>query len=389
MAFLTAKQIHDGHQWLPENSVIEVTETGRIAAVHNGPVAGSVYYDGILAPGFVNVHCHLELSHMKGVVPEHTGLIPFLKTIPKHRNDHTAEEKKTARHEALNEMLQNGIVAVGDIANTTDTTDLRMLDNIHWYTFVESIGFTPANADRSFGYALQSYSTFAEQQPQTHIVNQTIVPHAPYSVSIPLFKLIDNHLPGAPISIHNQESEEENKYFVSKEGAVGDLLHTLGIDDSNFEPTGVSSLQSYLQWMTDRHPFIFVHNTRTNRDDIHFAKARIKHCYWCLCPNANIYIEHRLPDIDMLINEGVTICTGTDSLASNHELSILSELFTIKQNYPDISWETLLQWGTYNGACALQMQDTIGAISAGKVPGIVQITGLDDADNIPVAKWIV
>ena len=378
MSFLTASKIHNGQHWLPQGSVIEVADDGTILSIQNGTHPGVVHYDGILAPGFVNVHCHLELSHMKGVVPEHTGLIPFLKTIPRHRNDFTEEEKKTARHNGYNELLQNGIVAIGDIANTTDTLDIRSLEQMHYYTFVESIGFTEANAPRSFGYAQQAYEIFAAQQGNKIQLKQAIIPHAPYSVSSSLFRLIDEHQKNGVISIHNQESKEEDKYYISKEGDVRDLLHTLGIDDSLFTPTGQSSLQSYLEWLSPTHPFIFVHNTYTQREHVQYAHNKLQKAFWCFCPNANLYIENKLPDVDMFISEGARICVGTDSLASNHRLSILSELQSIKKHYPHITWEMLLMWATNNGAHALGLQDIIGTISVGKKPWLLQITGLDN-----------
>ena len=377
MPVLTAPQIHNGHHWLPQGTAIEVAEDGTILAILNEAPSGAIHYDGILAPGFVNVHCHLELSHMKDIVPEHTGLIPFLKTIPRHRNDFTDEQKKTARHNAYHELLQNGIVAVGDISNTTDTLDLRALGKMHFYTFVESIGFTEANAPRSFGFAQQAYDIFAAQSGSETQLKQAIIPHAPYSVSSSLFRLINAHQPDAVISIHNQESEEENKYYLRKEGNVQDLLHTLGIDDSLFTPSGRTSLQSYLDWLSPAHPFIFVHNTYTKQEDVQYAHSHLKEVFWCFCPNANLYIENALPDIDMFINEGARICIGTDSLASNNGLSILSELQNIKKHYPDLSWEILLAWATSNGANALQMQDIIGTIAPLKKPGIIQITSLD------------
>ncbi|MCW3122032.1 MAG: amidohydrolase [Flavipsychrobacter sp.] len=389
MPFLTAKQIHDGNCWLPEGSVIEVSDDGVIISVLDTPVMDAVFYEGVLAPGFVNAHCHLELSHMKGLVPTHTGLIPFLKNIPQHRNDYIDDQKRMARNSGHDELVRNGIVAVGDIANTNDTMDVRSLDKLHFYTFVESIGFTEANAERSFGYAVQTYNTFATQQSANKVLKQAIVPHAPYSVSSSLFRLIDMHREDVIISIHNQESEEENKYYTSKEGEVTGLLLALGIDDSFFYPTGRSSIQSYLDWMSQHHPFIFVHNTYTKHLDVQYAHSRLNEVYWCLCPNANMYIENKLPDINMFISEEANICIGTDSLASNHQLCILSELYTIKEHYPALSWELLLSWGTRNGAQALQMQHTIGTIEPGKTPGIIQLTGLDTANAKPLVKRII
>jgi len=377
MQFITAKQIHNGHQWLPEGTTIELADDGTIKALHASVVPGTTYYDGIIAPGFVNAHCHLELSHMKGVATEGTGLIPFLKNIPQYRNSFTDEQKKDARHAAFAQMVQNGIVAVGDIANTPDTLDLRDRDEIHFQTFVEALGFTEAGAERAFGYATNTYSAFASQQAGSSLLRQAIVPHAPYSVSSSLFRLIDAHQEGTVISIHNQESEEENKFYERKEGTVRELLQVLGVDDSGFVPTGKRSLESYLQWMSPGRPYIFVHNTYATAYDIVQARSHAAETYWCLCPNANLYIENRLPDIDNFIKEGVNICIGTDSLASNHQLNILSELQTIKKLYPHISWETLLQWATANGAKALQMADVIGTIEVGKKPGLLVITDLE------------
>jgi aminodeoxyfutalosine deaminase len=389
MAFLTAKQIHNGSGWLPPGSVIEVSDDGTIVSVSDRPQPDPIFYDGVLTPGFVNAHCHLELSHLKGVVPEHTGLIPFLQHIPRHRNDFTDEQKQAARLTAYRQLLDNGIVAVGDIANTTDTLDVRALDQLHCTTFVEAIGFTEVNAPRAFRFAQQTYDAFAAQGPKGKLLRQSIVPHAPYSVSSSLFRLIDEHKAASLISIHNQESREEDSYYVSKTGLVPDLLHSLGIDDSFFSPSGLSSLQSYLPWLSPAHPVILVHNTYSSVHDVRFAHSRMPNAYWCLCPNANLYIENTLPDIDMLISEGANICIGTDSLASNHRLCILSELRSIKDRYSHISWETLISWATGNGAAALQMQHIIGTIEPGKKPGILQLTGLDQPGTLPTVTRIV
>jgi len=385
--FITAKKIHNGRGWLPEGSVIEVADDGRILSVQNGPVEGAVFYDGVLAPGLVNAHCHLELSHMKGVGAEHTGLIPFLKNIPLLRNNWTDEQKREARHAGYKELVSNGVVAVGDISNTTDPLDIRALDELHYHSFVEVLGFTEENAQRVFSHSVDKHNDFAAQQRGNKILKQSIVPHAPYSVSAALFRLIDGHGGSATVSVHNQECDDENLYYVKKDGSVGELLKILGIDDGYFKPSGKPSLQTYLEWMTPGHTYLLVHNTCSTSEDVRYAHSRMPNVYWCLCPNANLYIENRLPNVDMLIAEGANLCVGTDSLASNHQLSVMAELETLKKNFPHLSWETLLTWATANGAAALQMQDEIGTIEVGKRPGVVQIVGIDE--NVPTAKKII
>lgn len=370
---LTATRIHNGKHWLPEGAVIDVAADGKIAGIYTGTAKGSIqHYEGIICPGFVNVHCHLELSHMKGAIPEHTGLIPFLKQVAYTRNNYSEEQKQSARNNAFNDMVANGIVAVGDIANTPDTMGLRELGKIHFHSFVEAIGFSET-PQQQFAQAESVYRLFKEQPSSQKTLRQSIVPHAPYSVSQQLFSLIDKYDENTLLSIHNQESKAEDEFYLIKQGAVRELLQAVGIDDGFFTPSGKSSLQTYLQWLSGSHPTIFVHNTFTTRADIEVAQTLLKNVYWCLCPNANLYIENTLPDIDMLMRECNTICIGTDSLSSNHQLSVLAELKTIKQYYPAIEWEDLLRWATYNGAHALQMDDIIGSIEPGKTPGLLLI----------------
>lgn len=383
---LTAPRIHDGRKWLPENSVIETTDDGTIAAIHGGGLKDrAMAYDGILCPGFVNAHCHLELSHMKGVIPEKTGLIPFLQNVFFHRAGFTDEQKSVARHQAVSELVNNGVVAIGDIANLTDTMDVRALGNLHFHTFVESIGFSET-PQKQFDNSVNVYETFARQKPAGKRLAQSITPHAPYSVSHTLFSLVDKHGDNAILSIHNQESAAEDEYYLLKQGDVKTLLQSVGIDDSFFVPSGKPSLQTYLQWLSPAHPIIFVHNTYTKRADLEVAETLLPEVYWCFCPNANLYIEDKLPDIPMFLQAKAKVCIGTDSLASNHQLSILSELCTIRRTYPAINWETLLQWGTYNGACALQMQDLVGSFEPGTQPGILHLKNLDG--DKPVAERI-
>jgi aminodeoxyfutalosine deaminase len=387
--FLTAERIHNGLGWLPQGAVIEVADDGTVVSIVDGPVAEATYYDGVLVPGFVNAHSHLELSHMKGVVAEHTGLIPFLKNIPQHRNDFTDEQKKVARHAGYKELIANGVVAIGDISNTADTADIRSMGGLHFHTFVEALGFNEANAPGNFGYAQNVFAELSNQESGGHILRQSIVPHAPYSVSSRLFKLIDAHEPGSMISIHNQESADEDMYYKTKGGRVPELLSLFGIDDTQFTPSGKSSLQTYLEWMSEDRPFMFVHNTCSTREDVQFAHSRLKSAYWCLCPNANLYIENNLPDIHMLMDERANICIGTDSLSSNHQLNIIAELVSIKSHFPQIGWDVLFQWATSNGASALQMKHIVGTIENGKKPGILQVLGTEHSTAVPSVNRIV
>ena len=378
--FCTASRIHDGQRFLPEGSVLEVSRDGVIIGVHGAEaLPGAAHYEGTLCPAFVNAHCHLELSHMRGAIPEGTGLIPFLQRVTRGRAGFSDEQKLAARHAAYDELRRNGVVAVGDIANSTDTLDLRTRSDLHVHTFVECMGFTDTGGAARLAHAHEVLRFFQAQDTAEVMLRQTIVPHAPYSVSPALFRLIDTAQgEAALLSIHNGESPAEDEYYRTKTGPVCDLLSGFGIDDSFFPASGISALQTYLPLISEAHPIILVHNTCTRAEDVLFAQRRAGSVFWSLCPGANWYIERRLPDLEMLCKTARHICIGTDSLASNHQLSVLGELQFLKESFPFLEWEELLRWGTYNGACALQMQNTVGSFTKGLKPGILHLRALGE-----------
>jgi cytosine/adenosine deaminase-related metal-dependent hydrolase len=95
------------------------------------------------------------------------------------------------------------------------------------------------------------------------------------------------------------------------------------------------------------------------------------------CPNSNLYIENQLPPVFLFRKENLNICLGTDSLASNHELSVLAEMITLQIHFPEIKLEELVCWATLNGAKALKMENRFGSFEVGKNPGVNLISGID------------
>ncbi len=366
----SATQLFDGYNFLPTSTVLITSAKGEIIDTVTSEDAGDgvQYLQGILTPGLVNCHCHLELSHLKNTIPQKTGLVNFVQHVMSNRAA-SNEEKLAAMQSAENELYKTGIVAVGDICNTADTIPIKQHSKIHWHNFIEVSGFVEGAAQRR----LQEMMDVASKLPIDNC-QLTIVPHAPYSVSKKLFELLNTLPNNNLISIHNQESEEENKLYKNKTGNFLELYKNFGIDISSFTASGKSSLQTWLPYFTNNQRIILVHNTFTSEEDLNF---QIAHCplpiVYCLCPNANLYIENALPPVDLLVENNCTIVLGTDSLASNTQLNMLEEIKTIQQYYPKIELQTLLQWATSNGAAALQMKEKLGSFEKGKQPGIVLI----------------
>ncbi len=360
------------------NGVVTLDGLGRIIAIdhmEDHDPSTLEEYKGVLIPGFINTHCHLELSHMKGVAPTGTGLLPFIRTVVSQR---AAQPEQIAKaiDVAEKEMIEVGIVAVGDISNRTDTIPQKDLGNLRYYTFAECFDFL--QDDRAEN-ALVEYLPAYDQLVPAGGGRKSLVPHAPYSVSATLFQLLRERMSGEvkTISIHNQETLDENRLFLDQSGGIIAFYKNLGYSISPDLPQGKTAIHYAIKHMDAHHRTLFVHNTQTSQADIQAANSWSDQVYWATCPNANLYIENRLPDYQVFIREGARMTIGTDSLTSNWQLSILEEMKTIYRLNSWIPFETLLEWATINGAFALGFDSDLGSLDVGKSPGLVLLLDLD------------
>jgi cytosine/adenosine deaminase-related metal-dependent hydrolase len=373
LAKFKGKALFTGKELLPGNMILILSDKGIVQDIVPETAAGDnvQQVDGILCPGFVNTHCHLELSHMAGVVPEGTGLPGFLTTVMEKRGLQDASAQEQAMEKAEKAMWESGIAAVGDICNGTASLQQKRNSLLYYHSFVECLGFVPAFAQNRYDFSKGLLEQFREAG-----LPCSIVPHAPYSVSTDLFALLAATPNNTPVSIHNQESAAENSLYRDKTGDFLNFYAHFGMDASAFQPTGTNSLPAWSRLF--KQPLILVHNTFTQETDIRFVKDNHLQAYWCLCPGANLYIENKLPDIQLLRNQGCTITLGTDSLASNHQLSIWQEIQTIRKHFPAIPLEEILQWATFNGAQALGITDLYGSFEKGKRPGVILIDHIEN-----------
>lgn len=381
MRKIAATYIYPINQPPIKNGILTCSDDGNITEISGShetliEQSGLEYYSGILVPGFVNTHCHLELSQLKGKIEEKTGVGGFIGKINTLRNDEPEKAEK-ATQIADRKMWAAGIAAVGDISNSNLTVKTKKNSKIYYHTFVESFGFHPSRAERAFDYAEFIQFQFNEAGLAT-----SIVPHSSYSVSKQLFEKIRRKalLEKSILTIHNQESKSESEFFKNGTGDIANhLQNNLGLDISHWKPTGNSSLTSVLEYLPEKNQLLLVHNTFTSKEDLlELKKMRSSNnTFFVLCPNSNLFIENQLPPVVLFRNENINICIGTDSLASNDELSVLSEMITLQMNFPDLKIDELLNWACFNGAKALQIDDNFGSFEVGKNPGINLISGID------------
>lgn len=360
-----------------QKGVVVINDQNRIVEVSNRRHFRDEeleIYKGILIPGFINTHCHLELSHMKGKVATGTSLIPFISSVVQFR-DIPQEEVLAAIKAGDEEMYKEGIVAVGDISNKADTASQKAVSKINYYTFIECFDFLQESwATDTYKQYQEVYNAHSNEDGN----KKSYVPHAPYSVSTNLFQIIRQANPdGCTVSLHNQETPDENLFFQEKKGGFLDFYKNFDISITDFHPIGKPSINYALAHMNPNCKTLLVHNTMSTKKDIALAQEWNPNCYWATCPNANLYIENRLPNYQHFLDTNAKVTIGTDSLTSNWQLSILEEIKTIQKYQSYIPFETLLQWATLNGAEALGYDQELGSMDIGKKPGLLLLNMKD------------
>ena len=371
-------QLFTGYELLDGDHVLITDQEGRVEEIVQARNAGDDIQKlpGILSPGLINCHCHLELSHLKNVIPPGTGLIEFLCSVVTKRNfDPLLIQEQIAKAEK--EMYDNGIVAVGDTGNTADTAAVKSKSNIYWQNFVEVLSFTDEKANENIKHYETVLQTLNKIQNPKSKIRNSLVPHAPYSISPKTFQLINDLTKDQIISIHNQENPAEDELYKTGGGDYLRLFKILGVNQSPFPITGKSSIRSCLPYFQNGQTILLIHNTYMSEEDIlwtnSYASENHLELVYCFCPNANLYIENKLPQIDLYINHNCQVVLGTDSYSSNWQLSMAKEVKAIHTNYPQIPLSTVLQWATINGAKALRWDDILGSFEKGKKPGVTLI----------------
>ena len=375
MQSISADKIFDGYQFLEPQLAIGVDEAGTILSIHQKN-ENTIHYDGMLMPGMINCHCHLEFSHLKNQLPQKTGLVEFIKNIVSKRTHFSPAIIQEEIIKAENEMFQNGIVAVGDISNGIDTLTIKIQQNIYYHTFVECFGL-----DENHATAIVEKAKSIQEEFEKHS-KASLVLHAPYSVTEKLIEEIISESAQKVVTIHNQETASENDLFEKGTGAIKEFFTSAFSITPEWKATNKTSLQSYFSHFQSFKNSILVHNTFTSKEDIDYTKKMDTNTFWCLCPNANLYIENTLPNAALLYNENCQVVFGTDSLASNHTLNIFEEMKIIEHHFPQIPLEKLLQSITSVGAKALDIEEQFGSFEVGKRPGIVVVNHANQINRI-------
>lgn len=359
-----------------KNGIIELDDQGVITKIEAPgenfrETANLEHYSGIIVPGFINAHCHLELSHLRNLIPTGIGIPGFVKEMIQLNRAHPQATYQQLKRIDL-QMWKHGIVAIGDIANSTATIQVKQESPIFYHTFLEVLaqGRTQQQIEAHFNTQKGAY--------EKALLAVSLVPHSAYALSASTIEWLFRKDPNALLSIHNQESTAEDMLLVKKTGPLLEALIESGIPMNHFVAPGINAFEYFIEKLhRNAHPTLFVHNTYASVECLKKAQEQYQNITFVTCPLSNNYIEGRLAPLDIWHAKKLNVAIGTDSLASNHTLDILEELKAIQHAYQEIPLSDLFKWGTLNGAKALHWDNTLGSITVGKKPGINLITGVN------------
>lgn len=380
MKRIAASFVYTSEDTVPiRNGFVEYEDDGTILSVGKclDIKDEEVFVEGALVPGFVNAHCHVELSHLHGKFRKGTGMAGFIDQINALRDWAGREVKVDLVTKWMDRMWADGVSAMADISNDDSSFEVKSAHPIYTRTFLEVFGSEPEMCE-----GVMKEVTSLKAMADAAGIDAAPTPHSCYTMSPQLLTASAvAALESGYLSYHSQESQEEEDMLLYGTGAMYENRKRSGM--STPPVTGKSSLRYFIDRLAagreapyEEH-ILLVHNVCLKQDDIDAAKTVMINPFWAICPMSNIFIHNALPPVDLMRKNRLDIMVGTDSLSSNDDLDMVKEMYCIHENFPDIPMAEILIWATLNGARFLSVDDRLGSLTPGKRPGIVLVHGLD------------
>ena len=336
---------------------------------------------GAVVPGFVNAHCHVELSHLHKKFRKGTGMAGFIDQINELRDWAGNDVKARLVQEWMDKMWKDGVSAMADISNDESSFEVKKNHQMYTRTFLEVFGSEPHMCE-----GVMKDVTALNALADDAGIDAAPTPHSCYTMSPELLSAsAAAGLERGFISYHSQESQEEEDLLLTGSGAMYENRKRSGM--STPPVTGESSLKYFIQRLAVARPapynehILLVHNVCLSQEDIDAAGEVMKNVYWAVCPLSNIFIHNALPPVPLMRKNNLKVVVGTDSLSSNDDLDMVKELYCLHSNFPEVPMTQLLEWACLNGAEFLK-KPQLGSIAVGKKPGIVLISDIDEDGNL-------
>lgn len=371
------------------NGFVEIDDCGKVVRIGicDDINNENEYIDGAVIPGFVNSHCHIELSSMWKLFKKGTGMAGFIDQINALRDTKSKQEKLKDIELWMDRLWKQGVSAMCDISNCDDSFKIKAASPIYTRTFLEVFGTEPKDCNDVMNNVI-ALKNLADEIG----IDAAPTPHSCYTMSPELLSASSKEgLKSGYLSFHCEETDEEEQMMIYGRGPMYENRQRSGM--SVPPAVGKSSLLYFIDRLNSiqKPPFaehiLLVHECCLNQEGIDGINKSMINPFIALCPLSNIFIHNTLPPVDLMRNNGLKLTIGTDSLSSNDDLNMVKEIFSLQENFTNIPLGELLTWASKNGAEFLNKQDTFGSIEVGKTPGIVAVANLDIQGKLTSASY--
>jgi len=316
---------------------------------------------GVILPGLVNCHVHLEFSALAGRIPPQERWEKWLETALAQRETLAPAEIDQGILQGIEALRRSGAALVGEVSNTGASLPHLEKSLLKYHLFYECLGF-------DLRERLDLAESFPFMAGSGAAANSCVsaAAHAPYSVSPALFQAISrwNKARSLPQTVHLGESRAERDFLATGRGFFQELLQRRGRWADDFQAPGPSPV-AYLNKLDFLGPrTLAVHGVWLDKQDC--ALLAQSQTWLVLCPRANRYTGAGVPPVDRLLQAGVNLALGTDSLAGNWDLNLFGEMRWLHRIFPAYPGDLWLRLGTLNGARALGRDLDLGSLEPGK-----------------------
>lgn len=362
---VTAPPIEDGAVLVDDGG--KITAVGPQSRIPHPPGSESFEFrDAVLVPGFVNTHTHLELTHLTGKNGPEQSFPRWIRRVRALKEETPAEQFDAAAEQGLRDCWAQGVTCIADTGDSGAAIRALFRLGGRGIAYHEVFGPDPAQADPSLEglkkalHELRRFTSFE--------ASLGVSPHAPYTVSAPLYRAVAEYAmrDGLPIAVHLAESKEESAFVLDGEGPFAAAWGDRGIP---VEARRMSPVQFLHSLGVLRLGTLCIHTVQLDAQDIATlaaSKVGVAHC-----PLSNRAHGHGTAPLAELRKAGVPVGLGTDSVVSVGALDLWAEA-----RAAGLEGEEALRMLTFEGARALCMENVVGSLEVGKQGDVAVLSDL-------------